>query len=283
MTTPSSVIWWSDPDGTYRLGSNGVLGMPHGDGFTDGFNTIQGARSYDGESGAWTTPDAYAGEVDDPMSQKNYIWNRNNSMAYSDPSGYDSVKVSYFIAEMPVLYLPPFGIFVYKIYLHAVIFVYANDNKTIKATYSYGPDRSFIYLNKDFNVQVYNTHTALYSITKQDCPNAVCPSEAGMKKYHDEYKDNTIFYDPDPGLMAGYNPFGFHNSNYPIGKQLQAGGIGSSKPPGNPPGSVPDWPSGAQMSWSDIITMIDEEMSEGSMTTAGSTIIVGGYNNHTAL
>lgn len=28
--------------------------------------------------GEWTTPDAYAGELDDPMSQASYMWNRNN-------------------------------------------------------------------------------------------------------------------------------------------------------------------------------------------------------------
>ncbi len=70
------------------MGSNGVLGMPHGDGFTDGFNTIQGVRSFDGQIGSWTTPDAYSGEVNDPMSQKSYVWNRGNSVSYSDPSGY---------------------------------------------------------------------------------------------------------------------------------------------------------------------------------------------------
>lgn len=42
----------------------------------------------DTETGQWTTPDAYAGEVDDPMTQKPFMWNRNNPYPYSDPSGY---------------------------------------------------------------------------------------------------------------------------------------------------------------------------------------------------
>jgi filamentous hemagglutinin len=36
----------------------------------------------------WMTPDAYAGRVDDPMSQRPYMWNNNNPITYSDPSGY---------------------------------------------------------------------------------------------------------------------------------------------------------------------------------------------------
>ncbi len=36
----------------------------------------------------WTSPDAYAGDVHDPMSQHPYMWNDNNPVQYSDPSGY---------------------------------------------------------------------------------------------------------------------------------------------------------------------------------------------------
>ncbi len=37
--------------------------------------------------GQWTSPDAYAGNVHDPMSQKPFMYNRNNTYEYSDPSG----------------------------------------------------------------------------------------------------------------------------------------------------------------------------------------------------
>lgn len=70
------------------MGWDGILGMPRGDGLTDGFDTIQGVRTYDGAIGSWTTPDAFSGTVEDPMSQKGYIWNRNDPATYSDPSGY---------------------------------------------------------------------------------------------------------------------------------------------------------------------------------------------------
>jgi hypothetical protein len=59
------------------------------DGITDGSNTIQGVRNYDTALGAWTTPDAYAGEVGDPMSQKSFMWNRDNPAEYSDPTDFD--------------------------------------------------------------------------------------------------------------------------------------------------------------------------------------------------
>ncbi|HZO93088.1 MAG TPA: DUF6531 domain-containing protein [Candidatus Baltobacteraceae bacterium] len=58
------------------------------DGVTDGFVVLQGARNYEAATGQWTTPDAYAGDVRDPISQAKYMWNRNNPIAYSDPSGY---------------------------------------------------------------------------------------------------------------------------------------------------------------------------------------------------
>ena len=63
--------------------------MPRSDGLTDGFETIQGARTYDSTAAAWTTPDAYAGDARDPASQKSYVWNRNNPVSFSDPAGYD--------------------------------------------------------------------------------------------------------------------------------------------------------------------------------------------------
>jgi YD repeat-containing protein len=58
------------------------------DGWTFDNNTWQGVRTMDASIGTWTTPDAYAGDVHDPMSQKPFMWNRNNPYAYSDPSGY---------------------------------------------------------------------------------------------------------------------------------------------------------------------------------------------------
>jgi RHS repeat-associated protein len=51
--------------------------------------TIQGVRAYDPTSAQWTSPDAYSGDVNDPMSQKPFMWNNNNPLAYEDPSGYE--------------------------------------------------------------------------------------------------------------------------------------------------------------------------------------------------
>lgn len=58
------------------------------DGYTDALNVFQGVRAYDPNSAQWTSPDAYSGDVHDPMSQKPYMWNNNNGVAYADPSGY---------------------------------------------------------------------------------------------------------------------------------------------------------------------------------------------------
>jgi YD repeat-containing protein len=59
----------------------------HPDGFEAPFGTVQGVR-VSNDLGQWTSPDAYAGDVHDPMSQKAYAWNRNNPYQYSDPSGF---------------------------------------------------------------------------------------------------------------------------------------------------------------------------------------------------
>ncbi len=58
------------------------------DGYFDGTIAIQGVRAYDPNMNQWTSPDAYAGDVHDPMSQHPYMWNDNNPVQYSDPSGY---------------------------------------------------------------------------------------------------------------------------------------------------------------------------------------------------
>ncbi len=58
------------------------------DGWTLDNNTWQGVRTFDASIGQWNTPDAYAGDVHDPMSQQPYMWNGNNPYAYQDPSGY---------------------------------------------------------------------------------------------------------------------------------------------------------------------------------------------------
>jgi hypothetical protein len=84
--------------GATALAGVGAIGNGVGGGFvmnpmlpggiTDGSNTIQGVRSYDATIGTWTTPDAFGGKVGDPMSQKSYMWNRNDPELYNDPSGF---------------------------------------------------------------------------------------------------------------------------------------------------------------------------------------------------
>ena len=95
VSMPTSFLWTDAartiskiPTHIVGIGQGKLLGMYRGDGITDGFNTIQGVRTMDSAAGTWTTPDAYAGEVHDPASQKSYMWNGNNAVSYSDPSGY---------------------------------------------------------------------------------------------------------------------------------------------------------------------------------------------------
>jgi hypothetical protein len=61
------------------------------DGVTDGQGVIQGVRNFDPGTQQWSTPDVYEGRISDPETQSKYMWNNNNPVAYSDPSGYDTI------------------------------------------------------------------------------------------------------------------------------------------------------------------------------------------------
>lgn len=65
-----------------------VYPMIRTDGYTMYGGIVQGARTFSPDAGQWLSPDAYAGDVRDPMSQKPFMWNDNNPVEWSDPSGY---------------------------------------------------------------------------------------------------------------------------------------------------------------------------------------------------
>ncbi len=58
------------------------------DGWSFDYETWQGARTSDLSIGQWNTPDPFSGVIQDPMSQKPFMWNLNNPYDYSDPSGF---------------------------------------------------------------------------------------------------------------------------------------------------------------------------------------------------
>jgi len=86
---------WTDQYGLSNPApSFGAISEPRPDNLTGfGMIAIQGARGVDGGLTQWTTPDAYAGSIHDPASQKPYMYERNNSYAYSDPSGYCAQRI----------------------------------------------------------------------------------------------------------------------------------------------------------------------------------------------
>jgi hypothetical protein len=81
----------------YATGGTGAVSplitATRNDGYYDttGAITLQGVRAFDPNMDQWATPDAYSGNVHDPMSQHPYMWNNNNPEQYSDPSGYDAL------------------------------------------------------------------------------------------------------------------------------------------------------------------------------------------------
>jgi hypothetical protein len=90
ISMPSTFNWSMN----IGVGNGGLLGMNRTDGITDGINTIQGVRMYDSTANQWTTPDDYAGDIDDPASQKSYLWNGGNPVSNADPSGYCSTSTA---------------------------------------------------------------------------------------------------------------------------------------------------------------------------------------------
>jgi hypothetical protein len=67
--------------------------MTRSDGYQMVGGLVQGVRTYDPTSGQWLTPDAYAGDAHDPMTQKPFMWNGNNPVEFQDPSGYTTVAI----------------------------------------------------------------------------------------------------------------------------------------------------------------------------------------------
>jgi YD repeat-containing protein len=79
---------YTDSQGLHGCGTAGNLEYDRFEGFEYNGLTFQGARAVDESTGKWTTPDAYAGSVHDPMSQKAFMWDNNNPYEFSDPSGF---------------------------------------------------------------------------------------------------------------------------------------------------------------------------------------------------
>lgn len=92
---PGSVIWNQESAarlfGISQAGHGGLLGQPRVDGFTDGFTTFQGVRTFDGNSGSWMEPDWYNGSVaSTPQNQSSYEYNLDNPLMNVDATGDDS-------------------------------------------------------------------------------------------------------------------------------------------------------------------------------------------------
>ena len=86
MRARSEWAKWQCPN--YGSSGGGYVAQARTDGYTYGTYTFQGVRIFDSNSSQWLSPDADAGDVRDPMSQKPFMWIGNNPFSYSDPSGY---------------------------------------------------------------------------------------------------------------------------------------------------------------------------------------------------
>jgi hypothetical protein len=77
-------------------GSQSVRPLPffwRTDGYFDSYIVIQGARSYDGNARQWTSMDRYGGSPMDPMSEQPYVWDGNDPISNTDPTGMCSIPI----------------------------------------------------------------------------------------------------------------------------------------------------------------------------------------------
>ncbi|HUY39978.1 MAG TPA: hypothetical protein VMV82_00200 [Candidatus Dormibacteraeota bacterium] len=237
---PTSVMWWSSPSAGVGfpsgVGAGSVLGMPRTDGYADGTDSIQGARTYDSSTGTWTTPDAYAGDANDPASQKSYMWNSNSPVQYSDPTGFDSLWIGYSVAFATALIIPVQGIptvVVTVVAWHAYA-VLENDNGNIVKTYSYGPSGTRpprLNNHYDDDQTLRNAEQAKRSnaLTEVGSCHGQCAWERPLNDYYNKWPNNKVPYD-----------IVFNNSNSALSANLNAAGFNSQAPPGAP-GWVPGW------------------------------------------
>lgn len=72
--------------------SSHLLDAGRPDAYIDGLYGIsfQGVRSVDVNTGQWMSLDSFGGYTTTPISEQPYLWENNNWLRYSDPSGYDS-------------------------------------------------------------------------------------------------------------------------------------------------------------------------------------------------
>ena len=91
----STSIAWSSGS-IPKVGRGAEVGMPGVDGTTDGLATFQGARAYSGSLGAWLSPDDLDGNAYSPMSQKSYVWNADDPLLFTDPTGNCQTVTGYY-------------------------------------------------------------------------------------------------------------------------------------------------------------------------------------------
>jgi YD repeat-containing protein len=218
---PSSTMWSTSPfnGGRFTPGKN-TLGMPRPDGFTDGYDAIQGLRAFDSTSGSWTTPDAYRGNTYDPGSQKSYSWNNNDPINNIDPSGYDTLALGYWNAIQGTSAYHTFGI------------VFDDDGNIIHV-YSFGP--AGIFLNNDYALDKARSlrNSMIYFAT--------C---AGMCSW--EARLNSLYY-RWPNYRWLYSPL--TNSNTALAWILHMAGLSTTLPQAPP--WTPGWKtcSGGPTAW----------------------------------
>ncbi len=162
---------WKTADDPYQqawdqsVAQQGPILEPRPDGVWDMLGVIQGVRNHDPQTGTWTTPDEFPGEIHDPMSQKSYMWNRNNPISYSDPTGYCSapsgsgtrVCIDAFIREKATVGGP---------------WALRGDNRQTSGNMS--PDRYRLRVNVNFT-----THTASAQIANSHWANSGKDAGAG--------------------------------------------------------------------------------------------------------
>ncbi len=197
------------------------------DGFTINGKRFQGVRMMDNETGRWTTPDAYAGDVHDPMSQKPFMWNRNNPYQYADPSGFDTILLVARPAKR------------WDFFQNEHTFIEVHDDKGgLAGRFSFGPDKDgeLRLMQTSYDAGWVSDKRAFSVKTLGTCSGICTLSKGGFDEASLSRNAKAI-----DALHLKYG-FPFPNSNSAATSLCTGGGGGSNcSSPGGEPRIAPGW------------------------------------------
>ena len=171
-----------------------VLWMPRTDGICNGQELIQGERAVDPATSSWMSPDVISGDVSDPASQRAFMYNNNNPVGYSDPSGFAGVWITPTESGSEE--------FAYNFTHESTEVAFAKDsciNRHCKSAKAAAIDASLYFKGRNDGTE----QGAAILQSKTDAYDWLWVDEQGIKG---QAADEQNYWHPDPALVEAMNP-----------------------------------------------------------------------------